>query len=179
MDAGKPQDSNANPEGAVRDASSLTHVDGRGHAQMVDVGGKAVTAREARAEARVTLQPATLSLIRDNRAAKGDVLAVARVAGILAAKRTDDLIPLCHSLGLSSVTVDFRLVEQPPEVRIVTTVRTEGKTGVEMEALTAAAVAGLTIYDMCKAVDRDMTISGVRLTYKSGGRSGTYERQSD
>lgn len=154
----------------------LTHTDDTGAARMVDVAGKDITRREARAEGFVHMKPATLDLIRDNAAAKGDVLGVARVAGILAAKRTWELIPLCHAIPLSSVEVQFALDDSAPGVRIETSARTDARTGVEMEALTAASIAALTIYDMVKAVDRDVTITDLRLTYKSGGRSGTYSR---
>ena len=143
---------------------------------MVNGSRKAETAREAVAGARVAMDPATLKLITGGKAAKGDVLGVARIAGIMAAKRTADLIPLCHPLGLTSVTVDFRTDAKASAVDIVATARTTDRTGVEMEALTAAAVAGLTIYDMCKAVDRSMTVGNVRLLRKTGGKSGTYER---
>ena len=154
--------------------TGLTHVDSAGEAHMVDVTPKAVTLREAEARGTVTMQPSTLALIRDNAAAKGDVLAVARVAGILAAKRTSELIPLCHGLPLTSVEVRFELEEEVPCLTITARARTEARTGVEMEAMTAVAVAALTAYDMCKAVDRGMVIAGIKLTYKSGGKSGTY-----
>jgi cyclic pyranopterin monophosphate synthase len=154
----------------------LTHTDETGAAHMVDVGEKAITRREARAEGFVGMNASTLDLIRDNAAAKGDVLGVARVAGIMAAKRTWELIPLCHAIPLSSVEVRFTLEQSVSGVRIDSVARTEARTGVEMEALTAASVAALTIYDMVKAVDRDVTITDLRLTYKSGGRSGTYSR---
>jgi cyclic pyranopterin phosphate synthase len=153
---------------------ALTHFDARGNAHMVDVGAKAETERIAVAAARVTMQPATLKLIRAGKAAKGDVLAVARLAGIMAAKRTPDLIPLCHPLALSSVEVKLALDARGSAVDIEATCRLRGRTGVEMEALTAASVAALTVYDMCKAVDRGMVISGVRLLHKSGGKSGTW-----
>jgi cyclic pyranopterin phosphate synthase len=154
---------------------ALTHFDERGNARMVDVGAKAETERVAVARASVTMQPATLALIRDGKAAKGDVLAVAQLAGIMAAKKTADLIPLCHPLALSSV--DVRLSLDPPRntVEIEATCRLKGRTGVEMEALTAASVAALTVYDMCKAVDRGMVISELRLLHKSGGKSGTFD----
>jgi len=143
---------------------------------MVDVGDKAETERVAVARGAVLLQPATLELIASGSAAKGDVLGVARVAGIMAAKRTHELIPLCHPLLLTSVGVDLALAADPPRVEITATVKTRGQTGVEMEALTAVSVAALTIYDMVKAVDRGMTITEIRLTHKSGGRSGVYDR---
>lgn len=154
--------------------SDLTHFDARGHAHMVDVAGKAVTARVAVAGARVRMAPETLARIREGTATKGDVLGVARLAGIQAAKRTGDLIPLCHPLPLEAAAVDFAFVTDPPAVDIYAMAKTSGRTGVEMEAMTAAGVAGLTIYDMCKAVDRAMVIDGVRLLYKTGGKSGTY-----
>lgn len=146
---------------------------------MVDVGDKTVTRREAQAEAFVSMNASTLRLIRENALVKGDVLAVARIAGISAAKRTWELIPLCHAIPLTSVDVRLTLDEENRGVQIRTTARTDAKTGVEMEALTAASVAALTIYDMIKAVDRDVTIGTIRLTYKSGGRSGTYERNME
>jgi cyclic pyranopterin phosphate synthase len=156
----------------------LTHFDDQGAARMVDVSGKAETVREAVAGARVTMQPATLKLILDRKVSKGDVLGVARVAGIMAAKRTPDLIPMCHPLGLSSVEIAFTANRRPASIDISATVRMTGRTGVEMEALTAAAVAGLTIYDMCKSVDRAMTIDAVRLLKKTGGKSGTFVRST-
>ena len=154
----------------------LTHFDERGNARMVDVGAKDVTERVAVARASVTMQPATLKLIRDKKAAKGDVLAVAQLAGIMAAKKTPDLIPLCHPLALSSVDVKLTLDAKRNAVDIEATCKLKGRTGVEMEALTAASVAALTVYDMCKSVDRGMVISDVRLLHKSGGKSGTYKR---
>jgi cyclic pyranopterin phosphate synthase len=157
--------------------SKLTHFDEEGAARMVDVSAKAVTAREAVAGARVTMEPETLRLIIDRKASKGDVLGVARVAGIMAAKRTADLIPLCHPLPLTSVEISVEPDARSSSVDITATARTTDRTGVEMEALTAAAVAGLTIYDMCKSADRSMTVTGVRLLRKSGGKSGTYERK--
>ena len=154
--------------------SDLTHFDERGNARMVDVGDKDVTERLATARASVIMQPATLVLIRDKKAAKGDVLAVAQLAGIMAAKKTSDLIPLCHPLSLSSVQVTLTLDETRHAVDIEATCKLKGKTGVEMEALTAASVAALTVYDMCKAVDRGMVIEQVKLLHKSGGKSGTF-----
>jgi cyclic pyranopterin monophosphate synthase len=150
----------------------LTHVDARGEARMVDVGGKATTEREAEARGVVVMRPETAALIRENRAAKGDVLAVARVAGIMAAKRTSELIPLCHQVPLAGMSVEFEVGED--RVEIVARARTVDRTGVEMEALAAVSMAALTIYDMCKAVDRGMRVTDVRLTYKRGGRSGTF-----
>jgi cyclic pyranopterin phosphate synthase len=159
------------------DEPRLSHVDERGEARMVDVAGKQVTHRRAVATAFISMRPATLSMIAEGRAPKGDVMAVARVAGIMAAKRTSDMIPLCHPLPLTSVTVD--LEPQAEGVRITASAETDGKTGVEMEALTAAAMAALTLYDMVKAVDRGMTISDVKLLAKEGGRSGTWTREED
>jgi cyclic pyranopterin phosphate synthase len=153
---------------------ALTHFDAEGRAAMVDVAGKPETARVAVARGRVVMAPATLDRIRQGQIGKGDVLGVARLAGIMAAKRTSDLIPLCHPLMLSKVAVD--LTPAPPDaVEIEATVSLTGRTGVEMEALTAVTVAALTIYDMCKAIDRGMQIEAVRLMHKSGGKSGTYE----
>ena len=154
--------------------SDLTHFDERGNARMVDVGDKDVTERVATAKASIVMQPATLALIRDKKAAKGDVLSVAQLAGIMAAKKTSDLIPLCHPLALSSVQVTLSLDEKRNAVDIEATCKLKGKTGVEMEALTGASVAALTVYDMCKAVDRGMVIEQVKLLHKSGGKSGTF-----
>ncbi|HEX3864078.1 MAG TPA: cyclic pyranopterin monophosphate synthase MoaC [Stellaceae bacterium] len=153
----------------------LTHIDSEGRARMVDVADKAETDRIASAGARVVMQPETLARIRAGDVAKGDVLAVARVAGIMAAKRTPDLIPLCHPLALTSVSVELNCVPETSSVEISATCRLKGRTGVEMEALTAASVAALTIYDMCKAIDRGMVITDLRLLRKSGGKSGDYE----
>jgi cyclic pyranopterin phosphate synthase len=158
--------------------AEFTHFDADGAARMVDVGAKPVTARLARAETFVTMQPATLAAIRDQRVAKGDVLAVARLAGIMGAKRTAELIPLCHPLGLDSVEVQFAFMDERT-LRIEATARITAKTGVEMEALTAATVAGLTIYDMCKAVDRGMQLGPTRLLEKSGGKSGHFQASPD
>lgn len=155
--------------------SGLTHIDQHGQARMVDVSDKAVTQREARASATVIMLPATLAAILANQARKGDVLAVARVAGIQAAKRTDMLIPLCHSLSLSSVEVHFQATG-PDRLEIESIVRTTGQTGVEMEALVAASTSALTVYDMCKAIDRQMTIEQIRLNAKTGGKSGDFFR---
>ncbi len=153
--------------------AGLTHFDATGAARMVDVSDKAVTERAATAEARVMMLPATLALIESGTAKKGDVLGIARLAGIMAAKRTADLIPLCHPLPIAAVNVELHAL--PPDgVRILATVRTTGRTGVEMEALTAASVAALTVYDMCKAVDRGMRVDGLRLLRKSGGASGDF-----
>jgi cyclic pyranopterin phosphate synthase len=153
----------------------LSHFDKEGKAAMVDVGAKPETERVAVARGRVTMQPETLALVKAGGMGKGDVLGVARLAGIMAAKRTSELIPLCHPLALSSVAVDLALDEAGSAVEIEAKVKLTGRTGVEMEALTAVSVAALTVYDMCKAVDRAMTISDIRLVHKSGGKSGTYE----
>jgi cyclic pyranopterin monophosphate synthase len=154
----------------------LTHFDAEGRPTMVDVGGKDVTERTAIARGAVVMAPETLAMIEDGRAAKGDVLAVARLAGIMAAKRTADLIPLCHPLALTKVAVDLRPAA-PDRVEIEATVRVSGRTGVEMEALTAVSVAALTVYDMVKAVDRSMRLTDIRLTRKEGGKSGTYSAE--
>lgn len=154
--------------------SGLTHLDERGRARMVDVSGKPVTAREAVAVAHVRMSAETLALAVGG-AAKGDVLGAARLAGIMAAKRTADLIPLCHPLPIDSARVDLEPDEALPGVRVTARVRTTGRTGVEMEALTAASVAALTIYDMLKAAQRDMEIGGLRVALKDGGASGRYE----
>jgi cyclic pyranopterin monophosphate synthase len=153
---------------------ALSHLDAKGRARMVDVADKAVTVREAMAEAVVSMKPATMKLLKSGAAKKGDVLAVARIAGIQGAKRTPDLIPLCHPLMITSVKVDFET--RAKQLHILATVRCEGKTGVEMEALTAASVAALTVYDMLKAADRGMEISRVRLLEKTGGKSGVWKR---
>ena len=155
----------------------LTHFDAAGHAAMVDVTAKAVTDRTATARARVTMQAATLRIIMDGTAKKGDVLGVARLAGIMGAKRTADLIPLCHPLPISAVTVDLAPNAAENAVDIEATVRTTGRTGVEMEALTAASVAALAVYDMCKAVDRGMRIEALRVVNKDGGKSGAFSQE--
>lgn len=155
--------------------SELTHFDDEGASRMVDVGGKEVTARVAVAESFVIMEPATQKLILDRQVSKGDVLEIARIAGIMATKKTADLIPLCHPLSINSVRLDFE-VQNETTIRIVSTVKIDGKTGVEMEALTAVSIAGLTIYDMCKAVDRAMTLGPTRLVEKSGGKSGHFIR---
>lgn len=155
-------------------SDELTHFDADGRARMVDVSDKEVTARTATASGRITMQPATLALIRDGQVQKGDVLQVARLAGIMAAKKTADLIPLCHPLALSSVEIDLTCNEADGAVDIRATVKLKGRTGVEMEALTAVSVAALTVYDMCKAVDRGMQVENIRLTHKDGGRTGEY-----
>lgn len=154
----------------------LSHFDGKGQARMVNVGGKPVTQREAVASGRVFLKPETLQRVRDRKIEKGDVLAVARLAGIMAAKRTGEMIPLCHPLGIESVDLDFSFDPVRSEIGIESRVKSSGKTGVEMEALAASAVAALTIYDMCKAVDRGIVIGDIKLLKKSGGKSGFYLR---
>ena len=158
--------------------AQLTHLDAQGQAHMVDVGAKAETEREAIAAGRVMMQPATLALLRAGNLPKGDVLGTARVAGIMAAKRTSELIPLCHPLLLTKVSVEFEFDEDASAVEITATVRCRGQTGVEMEALTAVSVAALTIYDMAKAVERGMVISDIRLLEKRGGKSGVWERET-
>lgn len=155
--------------------SGLTHFDGKGEAHMVDVSDKAVTARVAVAEGNIKMARETFDIISEGRASKGDVLAVARLAGIMGAKETARMIPLCHPLPITRVAVDFTLEPDLPGVRIEATVRTTGQTGVEMEALTAVSVAALTIYDMAKAVDRAMEIGGIRVVLKDGGKSGRFE----
>ena len=156
--------------------AKLTHLDADGAAHMVDVGDKNVTHRIARAEGHVAMLPATLELIRSGSAKKGDVLATARIAGIMAAKKTHELIPLCHPLMISKVSIDLTLDDALPGVRIAAEVKVSGQTGVEMEALTAVSVAALTIYDMAKAVDRGMEIGAIRVTHKAGGKSGDWSR---
>lgn len=151
---------------------SFTHFDTSGNAAMVDVSAKPVTDRTATARVRVLMQPATLAMIREGTAKKGDVLGAARIAGIMAAKRTSELIPLCHPLPISAVSLE--LAAEGDAVEIAATVRTTGQTGVEMEALTAASVAALTVYDMCKSVDRGMRIDALRLVHKAGGKSGEF-----
>jgi len=157
--------------------AKLSHLDAEGNARMVDVTSKDVTERVATARGTIFMRAETLGLILEKKVEKGDVFSVARVAGIMAAKKTAELIPMCHPLNLTSIVVDFTAEKNPPRVGIETTVRVSGKTGVEMEAMTAAAVAGLTIYDMCKAVDREMTLGEIRLVKKSGGKSGTFIRK--
>ncbi len=155
--------------------SEFSHFDAAGASRMVDVSVKETTVRTATASGLVRMAPSTLALILDHRVAKGDVFAVARLAGIMAAKRTGDLIPLCHPLGIDGVTVDFETLDEST-IRIEATVTVRGRTGVEMEALTAVSIAGLTIYDMCKAVDREIEINRIRLEAKSGGQSGDFRR---
>ena len=154
---------------------ALTHFDAEGDAHMVDVSEKAVTSRVAKAESYIKMTPETLDIITEGRAKKGDVLGVARLAGIMAAKRTADLIPLCHPLPITKVSVDLTPDTALPGIRILATVKTTGQTGVEMEALTAASVTALTVYDMAKAVDKAMEIGGTRVVLKDGGKSGRYE----
>ena len=158
----------------MTEVSPLTHFDAQGQAHMVDVSGKAATHRIARAEGRITMQAATLALVLQGTAKKGDVLGVARIAGIMAAKQTSALIPLCHPLAITRVVVDLRIDEARASVTCEATVETVGPTGVEMEALTAVQIALLTVYDMCKAVDRGMTITDVCVREKHGGKSGSF-----
>lgn len=152
----------------------LSHIDEKGEARMVDVSDKAVTSRTAVAEGFVSMEPETLALLKSGNAPKGDVLGTARIAGIMAAKRTHELIPLCHPLNISKVVVDLKPQDDPAGVHVTAEVKTTGQTGVEMEALTAVSVACLTLYDMLKAVDRGMSFEGIRVTQKSGGRSGDW-----
>ena len=159
--------------------ADFTHFDDQGKAVMVDVSAKDVTERTATARGSVIMEAATLLRIMEGGVEKGDVLGVARIAGIMAAKRTPDLIPLCHPLPLASVTVDLECDPARNAVDITATCRLTGRTGVEMEALTAVSVAALTVYDMCKAVDRAMTIGDIRLVHKTGGKSGTFSRNED
>ena len=157
----------------------LSHVDAHGKAHMVDVGDKPDTVREARARGAVVMQSSTLELIQRNAVQKGDVLAVAKIAGIMAAKRTSELIPLCHPLPLASIDLTFHFNAKEARIDIESMARVTGKTGVEMEALTAVAAAALTVYDMCKAVDREMRITDIRLIEKRGGRSGVFRRSGE
>ena len=154
--------------------SKFTHLDDQGRARMVDVSAKDITARSATARGRITMNVETLAMIQEGRAKKGDVLAAARIAGIMAAKKTHELIPLCHPLAITGVTVDFSTLAEAGAIEVSATVKVEGKTGVEMEALTAVSVACLTIYDMCKSADRAMRIGDIRLVEKAGGKSGHY-----
>jgi cyclic pyranopterin phosphate synthase len=158
-------------------SDELTHIGEQGRARMVDVGDKPETAREARAEGRVRMAARTLAMVKQGVMAKGDVLAVAQIAGIMGAKATPSIVPLCHPLPLSGVDLRFTFDEDAPAVCIAATVRTTGRTGVEMEALTAVSVAALAVYDMCKAVDKEMVIEGIQVTYKAGGRSGVIDRR--
>jgi cyclic pyranopterin phosphate synthase len=157
--------------------AKLSHLNEQGRARMVDVSEKEVTSRMAVARGTVHMRPETLALIREDKIEKGDVFSVARVAGIMAAKKTSELIPMCHPLNITSVEIDLIAQQEPARVEIEALVRVSGKTGVEMEAMTAVSVAGLTIYDMCKAVDREMSIGEIRLAKKSGGKSGTFIRK--
>jgi cyclic pyranopterin monophosphate synthase len=157
--------------------AKLSHLDEQGRAKMVDVSAKDITSRIAVARGTIHMRAATLALILDDKIEKGDVFSVARVAGIMAAKKTSELIPMCHPLNITSVEIDLTPAENPARVEIAAGVRVSGKTGVEMEAMTAVAVAGLTIYDMCKAVDREMSMGEIRLVKKSGGKSGTFLRK--
>jgi cyclic pyranopterin phosphate synthase len=159
-------------------ADDLTHFDPDGRARMVDVGDKPETNRRAVAMGHVVMQPATGKRILDGQIGKGDVLQVARLAGIMAAKKTADIIPLCHPLPLTAINIDLKISEDLTTVEIVAECKTSGKTGVEMEALTAVSVSALTVYDMAKAIDREMKIEGIRLLFKSGGKSGTFEASS-
>jgi len=157
--------------------AQLSHLDEQGRARMVDVSEKEITSRIAVARGTIHMRPETLELIRRGKVEKGDVFSVARVAGIMAAKKTSELIPMCHPLNITSVQIALTPENNPARVDIEASVRVSGKTGVEMEAMTAVAAAGLTIYDMCKAVDREMTIGEIRLVEKSGGKSGTFIRK--
>ncbi len=157
--------------------TKLSHLNEKGEARMVDVSDKAVTHRSARAEGFVAMAPATLALVETGTAKKGDVLATARIAGIMAAKKTHELIPLCHPLAITKATVDFEASRDPAGLHVIAEVKVEGQTGVEMEALTAVSVACLTIYYMLKAADKAMVLSGIRLVEKTGGRSGTYRAE--
>ena len=163
----------------MADRATLTHIGGSGEAHMVDVGAKDVTVRHARAEGSVTMTAQSLETILAGNAKKGDVLGTARIAGIMAAKKTHELIPLCHPLLIDKVTLDIEPDSALPGLRVAAEVRVSGKTGVEMEALTAVSVACLTIYDMAKAIDRTMTVGNIRLIEKSGGRSGDFKRDAD
>jgi cyclic pyranopterin phosphate synthase len=157
--------------------AKLSHLDEQGRAKMVDVSDKDITSRIAVARGTIHMRRETLALILDDKIEKGDVFSVARVAGIMAAKKTSELIPMCHPLNITSVEIDLKPAENPARVEIEASVRVSGKTGVEMEAMSAVSVAGLTIYDMCKAVDREMSIGEIRLVKKSGGKSGTFLRK--
>lgn len=158
--------------------TEFTHFDEQGASRMVDVSGKQVTVRTAKAEGYVLMQPETLRIIGQNRISKGDVFEVARLAGIMSTKRTDELIPLCHSLGLDSAELKFEFTDDGLGIRIESRVSVTARTGVEMEALMAVSIAALTIYDMCKSIDRGMRIDGIQLLEKTGGRSGNFQRES-
>ncbi len=164
------------PQGKIK--KQLTHFDEKGNTRMVNVGGKDETLRIAIARGHITARPETLRLIAEQGMKKGDVLEVARLAGIMAAKRTGELIPLCHPLALTSIRVELAIADDVPQIEIEAEVQTVGRTGVEMEALTAVSVAALTVYDMCKAVDREMVIGDVRLVKKTGGKSGSFTRDT-
>ena len=157
--------------------ATLSHLDEKGRARMVDVSDKEITSRIAVAHGSIYMRVETLALIRTGKVEKGDVFSVARIAGIMAAKKTSELIPMCHPLNITSVKVELSAEDNPPRIDIEASVKVSGKTGVEMEALTAVSVAGLTIYDMCKAVDREMTMGEIKLIEKSGGKSGTFIRK--
>jgi len=157
--------------------AKLSHLDEQGHVKMVDVSDKDTTSRIAVARGAIHMRPETLALILADKIEKGDVFSVARIAGIMAAKKTSELIPMCHPLNITSVEIGLKPAENPARVEIKASVRVSGKTGVEMEAMSAVSVAGLTIYDMCKAVDREMSIGDIRLVKKSGGKSGTFLRK--
>ena len=159
----------------MSESKTLTHLDSEGKARMVDVSDKAVTERTATAQGRITMKPATLALIKEGGHKKGDVFAVARIAGIQAAKKCAELIPLCHPLALNAIAVEFEINDEKNQVLITGSCKVSGKTGVEMEALTAVSVTALTIYDMCKAVDRGMVIGEIRLIRKAGGRTGDWQ----
>ena len=161
----------------MADEKKFSHFDGAGNARMVDVGSKDITRREAIAAGKVIMDPGTYQMVQEGSAAKGDVLGVARIAGIMAAKKVDSIIPLCHPLGLDSVAVDFQFEDDGQTIGIKAIAGCTGKTGVEMEALTAVSIAALTIYDMCKSADKNMLISDIRLLQKSGGKSGNFIRE--
>ncbi|TEB13426.1 Cyclic pyranopterin monophosphate synthase [Pelotomaculum propionicicum] len=159
--------------------NELTHLDERGQARMVEVGAKEITRREAIARGEVAMRPGTLDMILEGKTPKGEVFGVARIAGIMAAKKTPEIIPLCHPLALTGIDVQFRPDRELSRVEIEARVRTTGQTGVEMEALTAVSASALAIYDMCKAVDREMVIGAIRLIHKSGGKSGSFDREGE
>ena len=159
--------------------NGLTHLDEHGQARMVEVGAKEITRREAVARGEVAMRPGTLDMILEGKTPKGEVFGVARIAGIMAAKKTPDIIPLCHPLALTGIDVQFRPDQELSRVEIEARVRTTGQTGVEMEALTAVSASALAIYDMCKAVDREMVIGAIRLVHKSGGKSGSFDREGE
>lgn len=154
--------------------SKLSHIDDKGEARMVDVSEKSITARRAVAEGFISMRPSTLAIVETGQASKGDVIGTARIAGIMAAKRTHELIPLCHPLAITKATINFTLSQTPPGIRVLAEIKVSSQTGVEMEALTAVSVACLTLYDMLKAADKEMTIEGIRLIAKDGGKSGVY-----